>query len=55
MTHREVEELEVVYALRIRADYENQPVLPQEVQEILGTADRFVAKIEGVIQRDTQP
>lgn len=55
LTHREVEALEAAYALRIRADYENRPVSPQEVQEILGTADRFVAKIEGVMQRESQP
>lgn len=55
LTHREVEALEAAYALRIRADYENRPVSPQEVQEILGAADRFVAKIEGVMQHESQP
>ncbi len=55
LTSEEVEALEAAYALCIQADYENRLVLPQEAQEILGAADRFVAKIEGVIQRDTQP
>ncbi len=55
LTSDEVEALEAAYALRMQANYENRLVLPQEAQEILGAADRFVAKIEGVIQRDTQP
>ena len=55
LPRREVEQLELAYALRIQADYENQPVSPQDVQEILDTASSFIAKIRGVIDHETQP
>jgi len=55
LTRREVEQLELAYALRIQADYENQPVAPQDVQEILDTASSFIATIQGVIDHETQP
>ena len=37
LTHREVEQVESVYTLRIQADYENQPVSAQDAREILNT------------------
>jgi uncharacterized protein (UPF0332 family) len=55
LSRREVEDMEAAYALRLEADYGNRLVLPQEVQEVLDTAYRFLAKVEEVIQRETQP
>ena len=55
LSRREVEDMEAAYALRLEADYGNRLVLPQEVQEVLDTAHRFLAKVEEVIQRETQP
>ena len=53
LSHREVEELETAYALRIQADYEPQPVSASEAREIVDVASRFVTQIEGVIHRET--
>ena len=55
LSHREVEDMEAAYALRLEADYGNRLVLPQEVQEVLETAHRFLVKVEEVMQRGTQP
>lgn len=55
LSHREVEDMEAAYALRLEADYGNRRVLPQEVQEVLDTAHRFLVKVEEVMQRETQP
>jgi hypothetical protein len=55
LSRREVEDMEAAYALPLEADYGNRLVFPQEVQEVLDMAHRFLAKVEEVIQRDTQP
>lgn len=53
LTHREVEQLESVYTLRIQADYENQPVSAQDAREILNMVSSFIAKTRGAIDRET--
>ena len=53
LTHREVEQLESVYTLRIQADYENQPVSAQDAREILNMVSSFIAKTRGAIDHET--
>jgi uncharacterized protein (UPF0332 family) len=53
LTHREVEDIEAVYALRLEADYRSRLVSSQEVQDILDAAHRFLAKVEEVISHET--
>ena len=54
LTYSDVEAMNTAYTLRVVADYGNRQVSSQEVQDILATAHRFVAKIEGLINDAAQ-
>jgi uncharacterized protein (UPF0332 family) len=52
---RDVQELENAYASRLIADYRDRRLSSQESRTVLEAANRFVAKIEGVINHGTHP